>query len=144
MSLFLVIYFYLILFQGYHPQVGWGLLLIPLSLLLFAGIGFGSGIMVSSVTTKYRDVGIIVGFSLQVLMYATPVIYSFNKIDPGLKHYLSFNPLVAPMEAFRFAFFGKGDFSFFSLLYSFCWMLVFMFCGIVLFNKTEKNFMDTV
>jgi lipopolysaccharide transport system permease protein len=143
-SLFLTVYTYVILNQDYKPDVGWGLLLIPLALFLLAGIGFGFGIIVSSVTTKYRDLNMLVGFSMQLLMYATPIIYSYSSVDVDLKKYLAFNPLVGPVEAFKFALFGIGDFSALSLTYSFCWMVVLMLIGIMLFNKVERNFMDTV
>lgn len=142
--LFLVIYFYVIIRQGYHPQVGWGLFYIPLALLLTAGIGFGSGLVISSVTTKYRDLNMLVGFVIQLLMYATPIVYSLGTLSPELQHWLSINPLVAPVEAFKFALFGKGEFSFGSLMYSFGWMVVLMLAGMVVFNRAEKNFMDTV
>ena len=143
-SLFLVFYFYFIFAKDYNPHVGWGLLYIPVSLVLLAGTGFGLGIMVSSVTTKYRDIGIMVGFAMQVLMYLTPIIYSYPTLSPRLKYWVSFNPLVAPIEMFRYAWFGIGEFSLHSVLYSLVSMIVFMFFGIVLFNKVEKNFMDTV
>ena len=143
-SLFIVVYFYMIFARDYQPQVGAGLLLIPVSLLLFAGTGFGFGIIVSSMTTKYRDINMLVGFGMQLLMYATPVIYSFTSVSPELKPYLAFNPLVAPMEAFKYAFFGIGEFSAMGLLYSTAWMVCLMLTGILLFNKAEKNFMDIV
>jgi lipopolysaccharide transport system permease protein len=141
---FLVVYFYTILAKGYHPQVGWALLYIPVALVLLGGIGFGLGIIVSSITTKYRDINLLVGFGIQLLMYATPVIYSFSTLSPGIKYWLSFNPLVAPIESFKYAFFGVGEFSLNAFVYSFCWMLVVLLVGVVLFNKSEKNFMDTV
>jgi lipopolysaccharide transport system permease protein len=144
LMLFLVMYFYFIGFKDYRPEVGWGLLYIPLSLILLAGIGFGFGIIISSITTKYRDLSQLVGIGLQLLMYATPVIYSFTTLAPDLKPYLQWNPLVAPVECFKYAFFGVGEFSWLMLLYSFIWMIVLMFIGIVQFNKAEKNFMDTV
>lgn len=143
-SLFLVVYFYLIAFKGYQPQVGWGLLFLPLSLLLLAGIGFGFGIIVSSITTKYRDISQLVGFGMNLLMYATPVAYSFSTVSPALKPYLSYNPLVAAVECFKYAFFGIGEFSVWSILYSLCWMIFLVFFGLILFNKAEKNFMDII
>jgi lipopolysaccharide transport system permease protein len=132
------------MWQGYHPPLGWNLLYIPLSLFLLATTGFGLGIIISSVTTKYRDVSIMVGFAMQVFMYITPIVYSFTTLSPEMKHWVSFNPLVAPIEAFKYAFFGIGEFSFNSFLYSFIWMIILLFSGIVLFNRVEKNFMDTV
>jgi lipopolysaccharide transport system permease protein len=143
-SLFLVFYIYFIIAKDYHPHIGRALLYIPVSLVLLAGIGFGFGIMVSSVTTKYRDIGIMVGFAMSVLMYLTPIIYSYPTLSPRLKYWVSFNPLVAPIEMFRYAWFGIGEFSVQTFLYSLVWMIILMFIGIVLFNKVEKNFMDTV
>ncbi len=143
-SFFLVVYFYTIGVQGYKPDVGWGLVGIPIALFLLAGLGFGFGIIISSVTTKYRDINMLVGFGIQMLMYATPVIYSYTTVAPDLKSWLSINPLVAPIECFKYALFGIGDFSISSLLYSFGWMSVLLFVGIILFNKSERNFMDSV
>jgi lipopolysaccharide transport system permease protein len=143
-SFFLVAYFYAIFIDGYRPDVGWAILLIPISMILLAGIGFGLGVIVSSLTTKYRDMNLLLGFAMNMLMYATPIIYSYTSIAPNLKYWLSFNPLVGPIEAFKYALFGVGEFTTTSLLYSFCWMLGLLLVGIVLFNKSEKNFMDTV
>ena len=143
-SLFVLVYFYTIAYEGYRPDVGWGLLYLPVSLLLMAGIGFGFGIIVSSVTTKYRDLGQLVGFGMQLLMYGTPVVYTFTSLTPALKQYLIWNPLVAPMECFKYALFGKGDFSALMLGYSFGWMALLLFIGLILFNKAEKNFMDII
>ncbi|QCR22187.1 ABC transporter permease [Pontibacter sp. SGAir0037] len=143
-SFFLIIYFYVILVEGYQPSVGWGLFFIPVTLILLAGTGFGFGILVSSITTKYRDLNMLIGFVMQLLMYATPIIYSYTSVEPALKKYLVFNPLVAPVEAFKFALFGVGEFSAFSLAYSFCWMIFLLLIGMIVFNKVERNFMDTV
>jgi lipopolysaccharide transport system permease protein len=143
-SFFLLVYFYLIVTQDYRPNVSWGLFFIPLSLFILAGIGFGLGIIVSSVTTKYRDINLLIGFGMQLLMYSTPIIYSFSSLDPEIKQYLIYNPLLAPVEAFKYALFGVGEISLFTFIYSLCWMLGLILLGIVLFNKSEKNFMDTV
>lgn len=143
-AFFLGVYFYFILTQGYNLSVGWGLLLIPLSMFVLGGIAFGLGIIVSSVTTKYRDLNMLIGFAIQMLMYATPVVYSFSSLSPNIKYWLSFNPLVAPIEGFKYALFGKGDFTLSSFWYSLGWMVALMFIGMILFNRTEKNFMDTV
>jgi len=143
-SFFLVIYAYAIGVEGYRPVVGWALLYIPIILLLLAGIGFGFGIIVSSITTKYRDLSQLVGFGMQLLMYATPVIYAFSTISSNLKPYLLFNPLVAPVECFKYALFGVGQFSHLQLLYSASWMFFLLLIGLMLFNKAEKNFMDIV
>lgn len=143
-SLFLVVYVYMILAKGYEPVVGWGLLYIPLSLMLCAGIGFGFGIIVSSITTKYRDLNQLVGFGMNLLMYATPVIYAFGTVSPELKVWLDLNPLVAPVESFKYAFFGTGSFTVYGLMYSFSVMCILVFVGLVMFNRAERNFMDIV
>ncbi len=143
-SLFVVIYFYMIFFNGYRPDVGFALFYLPLSLILLAGIGFGMGIIVSAITTKYRDLNQLVGFGVQLLMYTTPIIYSYSSVSEELKFFLELNPLVAPVECFKHAIFGVGEFSIWSLTYSFSWMIVLIFFGLLLFNKAEKNFMDTV
>jgi lipopolysaccharide transport system permease protein len=143
-SLFVVAYIYFIIWQGYHPPINWHLLYIPVSLLFLALTGFGMGIIISAVTTKYRDIGIMVGFGMQVFMYVTPIVYSFTTLSPKMKYWVSLNPLVAPIEAFKYALFGIGEFSFTSFLYSFLWMSVLLLLGIILFNRVEKNFMDTV
>ena len=143
-SLFIAVFIYCIYFQGYQPQLGWHLLLIPVCLALMAGIGFGFGIIASSLTTKYRDLNVFVGFGMQLLMYGTPVVYTYSSLAPSYKYWLQWNPLVAPVEAFKYALFGKGDFSSYSLLYSAGWMAVLIFLGLILFNKAERSFMDTV
>jgi len=143
-ALLIVAYIYYMIWQGYHPPVNWHLLYIPVSLLFLALTGFGMGIIISAVTTKYRDVSIMVGFAMQVFMYVTPIVYSFTTLSPKMQQWVSLNPLVAPIEAFKYALFGIGQFSFASFLYSFTWMIVLLFTGIILFNRVEKNFMDTV
>ena len=143
-SLFLLVYFYMIAYKGYRPEVGWSFLYVPVALVLMAGIAFGFGIIISSVTTKYKDLNQLVGFGMQLLMYATPVIYSFSLLSPTLKQYLVWNPLVAPMECYKYALFGKGDFSIAMMGYSIIWMVVLLFGGLILFNKAEKNFMDII
>jgi len=143
-ALLIVAYVYYIIWQGYHPSIDWNLLYIPISLLFLALTGFGMGIIISAITTKYRDIGIMVGFGMQVFMYVTPIVYSFTTLSPKMKHWVSLNPLVAPIEAFKYALFGIGEFSLTSFLYSFVWMMILLLLGITLFNRVEKNFMDTV
>lgn len=143
-ALFVVAYLYFRIWQGYHPPVNWHLLYIPVSLLFLALTGFGMGIIISAVTTKYRDISIMVGFAMQIFMYITPIVYSYTTISPKMQQWVSLNPLVAPIEAFKYALFGIGQFSFSTFLYSFIWMIILLLLGMVLFNRVEKNFMDTV
>lgn len=144
-AFFLFAYFYMIIFKNYHPVISiTGILYIPLSILLLSGIGFGFGIIVSSITTKYRDLTQLVGFGMQLLMFATPIIYGLSIVSPDIKQYLIFNPLIAPVESFKYALFGVGDFTLILHIYSVACMIILLFTGLVLFNNAEKNFMDTV
>ena len=119
-------------------------LLIPFLIVLMAGLGLGFGIIISSLTTKYRDLTNLVGFGVQLFMYATPVIYPVSSLPKKYQIYILANPITPIIETFRFALLGTGTFSFLHLLYSFVFMVVVLFIGIILFNKIEQSFMDTV
>ena len=120
-------------------------LLIPLLVLMMAAFGFGLGIIISSLTTKYRDFNILIGFAVQLLMYATPIAYpvSFLK-GKSYASWVQWNPLSPIVEAFRYSVFGHGSFSFVSLGYSAFFILITLFVGLLLFSKVERSFMDTV
>jgi lipopolysaccharide transport system permease protein len=103
------------------------------------------GIIISSLTTKYRDFAVLLGFAVQLSMYATPIIYPLSFLaDSKYKWIIEINPLTPLMEVFRYALFGKGTFTALSLVYSAGFMVVVIFAGIIIFNKVEKSFMDTV
>jgi lipopolysaccharide transport system permease protein len=120
-------------------------LLVPALLVLFASMALGIGIIVSSLTTKYRDFGVLVNFSMQLLMYATPIVYPISFLETkGVAWAIQLNPLSALVEAFRFCLLGKGTFTMEGLLFSFSFAIVILFLGLVLFNRVEKTFMDTV
>jgi len=120
------------------------LVLLPALIIIAAGLSLGFGIIFSSLTTKYRDLTFLLQFGVQLWMYITPVIYPLNSI-PANKHWLIvLNPMTSIIETFKFAAIGQGVFSWFHLLYSFIFMIVLLFVGIVIFNKVEKTFMDTV
>jgi len=116
----------------------------PFLLVLIAGFGLGGGILISSLTTRYRDLSYLITFGVQLLMFATPIIYTVDKIDPAYRKILMFNPLSPIIETFRYAYLGIGNFSLGSLVYSFFWMIVLLFTGILVFNKVQKTFMDTI
>jgi lipopolysaccharide transport system permease protein len=117
---------------------------LPLLLVLMAGISLGTGIIISSYTTKYRDLSFLMPFAISVLMYATPVIYPTSAL-PGAYRFVAYiNPIAHIIEAFRFAFTGGGIFSWWGLLYSAVFMIVTLLGGIIVFNKVERTFMDTV
>jgi lipopolysaccharide transport system permease protein len=141
---FLVVYLFFI-FSGnesIHPTPY--ILALPLLVLLMAGLGLGFGIIFTSLTAKYRDLTFLIQFGVQLLMYATPVIYPLSTIPDKYKPLILANPMTSIVEAFKYAFLGAGTFSWGLLGYSFGFMLVVLFVGIVIFNRTEKTFMDTV
>ena len=125
-----------------HPNA-W-ILLTPVLLLMMAGLGLGFGIIVSSLTTKYRDLRFLVTFGVQLLMYATPVIYPLSSISGRFRLLILANPMTPILEAFRFAFLGAGAVNLPHLLYSFGFMVIVMLIGTVIFNRVEQTFMDTV
>jgi len=123
------------------------MLTLPLLLLLMAGLGLGFGILISSLTTKYRDLQFLVIFGVQLFMYATPVVYPLSLAKEKLGEYswiVIANPMTSVIEAMKFAFLGQGDFNWFYLGYSFGFMTILLAVGIVVFNKVEQTFMDTV
>jgi lipopolysaccharide transport system permease protein len=141
--LVVMIVYYAIKGTPLHP--GFSLLLIPVLVLMMAGMGFGLGIIISSLTTKYRDLNILIGFAVQLLMYATPVAYPLSY----LKHnsyasWIQWNPLTPIVEAFRYALFRHGSFDATSLLYSTGFIAIVLFIGLITFSKVERTFMDTV
>jgi len=119
-------------------------LLTPFLLILMAGIALGAGMIISALTTKYRDFTYLVSFGVTLLMYATPVIYPIAFLPEKYKTIAMANPLSGVVETFRYSWLGSGTFSWSLLAYSFCFMIALLFCGIIIFNKVEKNFMDTV
>ncbi len=119
-------------------------LLTPLLILTMAGLGLGFGILISSLTTKYRDLRFLVGFGVSLLMYATPVIYPVSSIPERFQTLIRLNPMTPIVEAFRYAFLGAGSLQPLDLLYAFGFMLVSVFLGALVFNRVEATFMDTV
>lgn len=132
-------------FSGSAFQLSFAVLYIPFLILLMAGIGLGLGIIISSLTTKYRDFSVLLAFAVQLAMYATPVVYPMSYLqDKGYARIIRLNPLSSIVEAFRYALFGKGMFTVAEIFYSTGFMAVILFAGLLLFNKVEKTFMDTV
>ncbi len=125
-----------------HPN-GW-VLLTPLLLLLMAGLGLGFGIIISSLTTRYRDLQYLVGFGAQLLMYATPVIYPMSAVPARYRWLILVNPMTPIVESFRTAFLGAGSVSMWYLFYSAGFALAVLALGLLLFNRIEQTFMDTV
>ncbi len=142
--LLIVVMVYFGIKEGYfYISITW--LLVPLLVIMMAGMGLGLGIIISSLTTKYRDFAVLIGFAVQLLMYATPVAYPLSYIKgKSYEWFISANPLTPIVEAFRYALFGKGSFDALHLMYSGIFIICTLIFGMVIFNKVERSFMDTV
>ncbi|MCW3090851.1 MAG: transporter permease [Ferruginibacter sp.] len=120
-------------------------LLIPLLVLMMAALGLGLGIIISSLTTKYRDFAVLIGFAVQLLMYATPVAYPLSFLKgKSFAAWIAWNPLTPIVEAFRYALFGTGTVNTMGLIYSGGFIVIVLFAGMLIFSKVERTFMDTV
>ena len=142
-SLFLTVLIYYKL-SGSTVHINSYALLTPVLLILMAGIGMGFGMIVSSLTTKYRDLQFLMGFVIQLWMYATPIIYPMSFVPEQYRNLLKWNPIAPIVESFKYGFFGMGTFDWYGLLYSAGFMVVLLFLGTVIFNRTERSFMDTI
>jgi lipopolysaccharide transport system permease protein len=143
-GLFVVLYLYYFC-VGTTVSPNWYVLLLPVFVLLLAGLGLGFGILVSSMTTKYRDLTILFTFIVQLWMYATPIVYPLSMVPEGkLRMLILANPMTPVIEAFKYATLGQGYFSWTALGYSFAFMTALLVVGIVVFNKVQRSFMDTV
>jgi lipopolysaccharide transport system permease protein len=145
-GLFLAVYaIYQIWIIPGEIHTNWYALLIPLLVLMLAGLALGFGILFSSMTTKYRDMQLLLDFFVRLWMYATPVIYPMSVItNDKLRLIMSLNPLTGIVEAFKYGMLGEGQFSWGMLGYSFIFMIVLLTIGIVIFNRVQRTFMDTV
>lgn len=146
MLLFLMVmaYYY---FTGAHFSITWAISLFPLVIVLMALLGLGTGMIISAMTTKYRDLAFLVTFGVQLLMYATTVIYPLSAAlekYPSYSWIIEYNPMTPILETFRYGFLGEGSFSWQSLGYATSITLAFLIFGIIIFNKVEKTFVDTV
>ena len=150
LSLFIVVYIiYSII--GCEATVNWYALLFPVLVVMMAGLALGFGILISSLTTKYRDLQILFSFIVQLWMYATPIVYPLSlvkgKTAAGMDLYtiMHLNPVTPVLETFKYGVLGAGEFIGWGwLAYSFIFMVVLLVFGVVIFNKTQKSFMDTV
>lgn len=123
--------------------------MIPVVLLQLGMMGLGFGIIISSLTTKYRDLSILISFAVQLWMYATPIVYPMSQLstrfnNPVIKTVVWINPVTSPVEMFRYALLGQGELNLLYIIVSWAFTLVVLFFGILLFNKVERTFMDTV
>jgi lipopolysaccharide transport system permease protein len=138
----LMLYYLIIGDAKIHPN--WYVLLFPIVLLLMAFLSLGLGLIITALTTKYRDLVFLVTFGVQLLMYATPVIYPLSAASAKYRTLIILNPLSGLVETFRYGFIGTGDFYPGAFAYSIVASLVIFFIGLVIFNRVEKDFVDTV
>jgi len=125
-------------------QPNWWVLATPLLIVMMASFALGLGMIFSSLTTKYKDLVFLLSFGIQLYMYATPVVYPISAMPDKYRWIVDMNPLSSIIECFRYGYLGSGHFEPFSLVYSSVFIVILLFTGIVIFNKVEKSFMDTV
>lgn len=142
--MFGLFWIYFLVREEIHPN-WWGMPLLPIVLLQLGCLGMGFGVVVSSLTTKYRDLAMLVGFGVSLWMYATPVVYPMSQIqNPVLRTAVNINPVTQAVETFRFVVLGTGEISLFWWGVTVLITAVVLAGGVLLFNKVEKTFMDTV
>ncbi len=142
--LLLLVFLFYIFFENYQPQINWYILLYPVAVCLMAALGLGSGMIISALTTKYRDLAFLVTFGVQLFMYATPVIIPLSSAPEKYHWLFAINPMTGIIETMRYGLLGKGSFSWESLGYSAIVTIIFLVFGTVIFSRVEKNFVDTV
>jgi lipopolysaccharide transport system permease protein len=130
--------------RGLHVQLSTLAYIFPLLILLIAILGLGTGLFLSAITAKYRDLAFLFSFAIQLLMYATPVILPLSAVPSKLSWVMTVNPMTHIIETFRLGFLGKGNFSWLSLGYSAVVALIMLFLGLLSFNTAEKNVVDTI
>lgn len=131
-------------YKGADFGITYGILFFPFLIILMALLGLGLGLIITAMTTKYRDLTFLVTFGVQLLMYGTTVIYPLSAAPEQYKSIIELNPMTGIIEAFRFSLLGKGEFTLWSIGYSTIFTIVVMIMGVIIFNKTEKNFVDTI
>lgn len=139
-----MILLYYIVFLSFEPNLGWNILMLPLLIFQMAALALGLGMIISAMTTKYRDLSFLVTFGVQLMMYATPVIYPLNAAPEKYREIINLNPMTPVIEGIRLSILGKGELSSNDLLVSMIITALILFLGILIFNKVEKNFVDTV
>jgi len=145
LCMFLGFYFYYIVIGNEKISPSFNLLLlVPILIIQMAMLGQGLGMIISSLTTKYRDLSFLVNFFTQLLMYASPIVYPLSVVPEKYKYFILANPMTPVIEGFRQAFIGKGHLDSSMFFYSILFTLVIFLIGILVFNKVEKTFIDTV
>lgn len=150
LGLFIIVYAYYAI-VGKAPSPNWYLILAPVLVIMMAGLALGFGIIISSMTTKYRDLQVLFSFVVQLWMYATPIVYPLSQVAGkkvmglNLETIMCLNPVTPVIETFKYGALSAGEFIGWGwLAYSFIFMIVTLGLGILIFNKVQKSFMDTV
>lgn len=146
LALFIAIYIYFFA-SGVSLSPHWWtiIFIVPVIVIMIAGLGLGFGILISSMTTKYRDLTVLFSFIVSLWMYATPIVYPLSMVtSEKLRTLILLNPMTSIIEGFKYATLGEGYFSWGALGYSFAFMCILLLFGIVIFNRVQRSFMDTV
>ena len=144
LAMFILVYLLFVL-KGVHLRPTWYLLLFPVVLLTIQGIAMGLGLIISSLTTKYRDLTNFFGVFVSLWMYATPIVYPLSYVtNPTLHTIMQLNPMTALIETFKYGAFGASEFSWSALAYSIGFMLLLLLLGIAMFNRKQKYFIDNI
>ncbi|MBL7901682.1 MAG: ABC transporter permease [Bacteroidia bacterium] len=141
--LFILVWLYYLM-SGDSLNPNSALLLVPFLIILMGFLGLSFGIIISSLTTKYRDLKFLVVFGVQLLMYASPIVYPLSIVPDKYRWMILANPVTSIIETFKYAFLGVGEFNWMHLAYSFGFTLVLFILGLIIFHRVEKSFMDTV
>ena len=145
LGMFIIIYiYYVITLPSGTLQVNASILLFPFLIFLIAMHGMSWGLIISSMTTKYRDMKFLIQFGIQLFMYATPVIYPLSAAPEKYRDIIALNPLTPIFEAFKYSCLGCGTLDWSGLLYSTIFMCITLFLSVLVFSRTGRNFMDTV
>lgn len=140
----LTLIYFLLKGSSVHPDI-WGILIFtPVILTIMGALGLGLGLILSAMTTKYRDLNFLISFGIQLGMYATPIIYPLSAIHSKYKKFVFANPMSSLVETFRKIYLGTGELSLTGLAYSLGCSIIILFFGVIIFNKVERTFMDTV
>lgn len=138
--IFIIVYYFL----GYNTHFSIFTILIPVIFIITAVLALGFGIIISSLTTKYRDLQNFLAFGMQLWLFITPIVYPVSAIPEKFKWIVMINPVTPLIDAFKYGIIGVGNVSVYGLIYSLCFTLVVFATGVLVFNKVEGNFMDTV
>jgi len=144
MILFILMILYFVIFTDFRFHPNAFILLFPIIIVMMAFLGLGLGMIISAMTTKYRDLSYLVTFGVQLLMYATTVVYPLSSVNEDVKNIIEFNPMTSIIETFRYGFLGTATFQWSLFLYSIVFSVIVLLLGIIIFNRVERTFVDTV